>query len=95
MSEKKEDVRIKFRATLEGKKLSRLSEDVAYEKLKELEKEIKILSAGKQKDRKTIIYSVLREELEKKIEVYNNMQFGGVIEGGSYGGGGGSGNDAG
>ena len=48
------------------------------------------------RDRQQIIYSVLREEMEKKVEVYNNMQFGGVIDGGcGYGGGGGSGNDAG
>lgn len=97
MTEKnKENVRMKLKATMEGKRLSRLSEDVAFEKLKEMERKLKNMPNGEKRDRQQIIYSVLREEMEKKVEVYNNMQFGGVIDGGcGYGGGGGSGNDAG
>ena len=92
----KEDVRMKLKATMEGKRLARLSEEVAFEKLKELEKKLKTMPNGENKDRQQIIYSVLREEMERKVEVDNNMQFGGVIDGGcGYGGGGGSGNDAG
>ena len=87
--------RLKLRATMEAKKIARMSEDVAHEKLKRMQKNVKLMK-GEKKEKTSIMISVLHEELERKIDVYNNMQFGGCIDGGcGFGGGGGSGNDAG
>ena len=88
--------REKLKATLEGKKLSRMNEESAFKKLKELEGKLKNMQEGPKKERLQVVFSVLNEEMTKKVETFNNMQFGGNIEGGcGYGGGGGSGNDAG
>ena len=93
--ENREQLRIKLKATLEAKKISRLSEDVAYERLDELKRKGKRMT-GKAKESNDIMVSVLKEELDKKLEAYNNMSYGGNIAGGiGYGSGGGSGTDAG
>ena len=91
----KQYLKLKLKATIEAKKISRLNEDVANEKLKELKKNGKKLT-GKAKESNDILVSVLHEELERKIDAYNNMSYGGNIEGGlGYGSCGGSGTDAG
>lgn len=91
----KEYLRLKLKATIEAKKIARLNEDVANEQLENLKKKGKKLT-GKAKESNDILVSVLEEELERKIEAYNNMSYGGNIEGGlGYGYGGGSGTDAG
>lgn len=91
----KEYLRLKLKATIEAKKIARLNEDVANEQLENLKKKGKKLT-GKAKENNDILISVLEEELERKIEAYNNMSYGGNIEGGlGYGCGGGSGTDAG
>lgn len=88
-------LKAKLRASLEAKKIARMNEDVANEKLEELKKKGKKLH-GKAKETNKILVNVLEEELNKKIEAYNNMSYGSNIEGGvGYGSGGGSGNDAG
>lgn len=93
--ENREQLRIKLKATLEAKKIARLSEDVAYERLDDLKRKGKKMT-GKAKESNDIMISVLKEELDKKLEAYNNMSYGGNIEGGiGYGSGGGSGTDAG
>jgi hypothetical protein len=93
--ENREQLRIKLKATLEAKKIARLSEDVAYECLDELKRKGKKMS-GTAKESNDIMVSVLKEELDKKLEAYNNMSYGGNIEGGiGYGSGGGSGTEAG
>ena len=91
----REYLRLKLKATIEAKKISRLNEDVANEQLENLKKKGKKLT-GKAKESNDILVSVLEEELERKIDAYNNMSYGGNIEGGlGYGSCGGSGTDAG
>jgi hypothetical protein len=91
----KDYLRIKMKATLEGKKIARSTEDIAYERLENF-KERGLNLKGKAKIHNDILIEVLEEELNKKVEAYQNMSYGGNIEGGvGYGGGGGSGTDAG
>ena len=91
----KDYLRIKMKATLEGKKIARTTENIAYERLENF-KERGLKLEGKTKIYNNILIEVLEEELNKKSEVYENMSYGGNIEGGiGYGGGGGSGTDSG
>tara|TARA_B100001996_G_scaffold75660_1_gene55864 strand:- start:109 stop:438 length:330 start_codon:yes stop_codon:yes gene_type:complete len=90
-----ENLRLKLKATIEAKKLARLDQDVAYDKLKEMKQKVKTLT-GDAKAKTEIMISVLFSELEKNADTYANACYGDAIEGGcGFGSGGGAGTDAG
>lgn len=88
-------LKAKLKASLEAKKIARLNEEVAAEKLKELKRKGKKLN-GIAKESNKILVSTLEEEINKKIEARDNMSYGDTVEGGvGYGSCGGNGTDAG
>jgi hypothetical protein len=90
-----ENLRLKLKATLEAKKIARLDQEVAYDKLKEMKKKLPSLT-GDAKAKTEIMISVLFAELEKNADTYANASYGDSIEGGcGFGSGGGAGTDAG
>ena len=91
-----ENLRLKLKATIEAKRISRMGQDTAHEKLEEFKKVLKKMENGPSKEKMEIMISVLHAELEKNEETYANAEYGGTIEGGcGFGSGGGSGTDAG
>lgn len=91
-----ENLRLKLKATIEAKRIARMDQDKAYEKLKEFREQLKNMHDGPSKAKMEIMVSVLHAELEKNDETYANAEYGGCIEGGcGFGSGGGSGTDAG
>ena len=90
-----ENLRLKLKATIEAKKIARLDQEVAYDKLKEMKRKVVNLT-GDAKAKTEIMISVLFSELEKNADTYANACYGDSIEGGcGFGSGGGAGTDAG
>ena len=89
------EIRLKLSATIEAKRIARLNIDVAYAKLESLEKRVSGMKKGDGKTKTQFIIDILKDELEKLEDNSINMIHGGQAEGGSWGGGGGSGCDAG
>ena len=84
--------RIRLRAKLHAKKISRLNIEIAYEKLEDYEHTLRMLI----KDKKTDLYletlvDILKQELEKLEDNAANMCHGGAIDGGVGFGSGGTG----
>ena len=89
----KEDLKHKLRATIEAKKIARLSLELAWERLDEL-KEKRKRARGAEKKRLNVLIDILEKELEKIEENNSNMQYGEPIDGGiGFGSCGGAGHD--
>lgn len=92
MPENNQDIRLKLRATLQAKKISRLNIETAYEKLEEYEQQLRYLVKHKKSDKYLeILIEILKQELERLEDNAANMCYGGLIEGGNGFGSGGSG----
>lgn len=96
MTTGKNDIKMRFKATLEANRISRLGMDNAYTKLNEFKKQLEKEKNSGRKEWLKIVIQVLEEKMEQKEEVLANTQYGCPVDGGvGFGWGGGSGTDAG
>lgn len=87
--------KIKFRATLEANKISRMKLEHAYDKLEEFQKQFKS-AKGDRRIWLSSVMEVLEQKLEQKEEALSNMAMDGPVDGAvGFGCGGGDGRDAG
>lgn len=97
MTKSSGDLKVKLRATIEAKRISRIGLEEAEEKFKELIKLRKKLKSEK-KDLTgiNVMIEVLGDEIDKIIEASEKAENGCPIEGGlGFGSGGGAGTDSG
>lgn len=91
--EKKDDLRVKLRATIEANRVSRLGWEEAEEYLKTVENKLES-AKGHHKKYLEVLVVVLNNKLDEKAEAAANQSLGGEIgAGGSFDSGGCAGSD--